>query len=183
MKRFFALFAFLILSVSNAFASIDTIAVDVGISVFKTIPVGIVPFEEKGKIDWAEEQPHKILTRDATLSGRFDVVASPKFDLAKFSREHADYYMTGKVENAGAGKLNVQCFLYVSKTKTLRLGESYTVAQKDLRRAVHEFFDKATLVICGERGVASTKLAYVLGRDGRHGLVGPGDRSRRIIRG
>ena len=159
-------FFFLLFAPVASFAAIDTIAVDVGISVFKTMPIGIVPFEEKGAIDWVEEQPHKILTRDANLSGRFDVVASPKFDLAKFSREHADYYMTGKVENAGAGKLRVQCFLYVSKSKTLRLGESYTIPQKELRRAIHEFFDKATLAICGERGVASTKLAYVSKIDG-----------------
>ena len=51
----------------GAFASIDTIAVDVGISVFKTTPIGIVPFEEKAGIDWIEEKPHQILTRDANL--------------------------------------------------------------------------------------------------------------------
>ena len=39
----------------GVFASIDTIAVDVGISVFKTTPIGIVPFEERPGIDWIEE--------------------------------------------------------------------------------------------------------------------------------
>ena len=45
MKKIIAFLALLMLAVPNAFASIDTIAVDVGISVFKTIPLGVVPFE------------------------------------------------------------------------------------------------------------------------------------------
>ena len=56
--------------VTGAFAAIDTIAVDVGISVFKTIPLGVIPFEEKKGITWEEEKPHQIVTRDANLSGR-----------------------------------------------------------------------------------------------------------------
>ncbi|WP_295097802.1 translocation protein TolB [uncultured Fibrobacter sp.] len=166
MKRLFVLLAFLVFSAPCVFASIDTIAVDVGISVFKTTPIGIVPFEEKPGIEWIEERPHQILTRDANLSGRFDVVASEKFNLALFSRSHADYYMTGKVSPLADGLLKVECFLYVSKSKTLRLGESYTVKQKNLRRAVHDFFDKATLCITGERGVATTRLAFVSKIDG-----------------
>jgi TolB protein len=55
----------------------------------------------------------------------------------------------------------VECFLYVSKSKDLLLGESYTVPQRELRRAMHAFFDQVTKRLCGERGVASTKLAYV----------------------
>jgi len=49
-------------------SSIDTIAVDVGISVFKTMPIGVVPFAESKSIDWIEEKPHQIVTRDANGS-------------------------------------------------------------------------------------------------------------------
>ena len=51
------MFVVLLLSLLCApmsFAAIDTIAVDVGISVFKTVPIGIVPFEESKGIDWME---------------------------------------------------------------------------------------------------------------------------------
>ncbi|MCF0225322.1 MAG: PD40 domain-containing protein [Fibrobacter sp.] len=148
-------------------ASIDTIAVDVGISVFKTMPIGIVPFDEgKTKIDWIEEKPHQILTRDANLSGRFDVVAADKFNLPLFSRNGAKHYMTGKVARQKDGKLKVECFLYVAQTKDLLLGEAYTITQQDLRRAMHSFFDQVIYRLWGERGVASTKLAYVSKIDG-----------------
>ncbi len=152
----------LLLMPSVSSAAIDTIAVDVGISVFKTMPIGIVPFEELDKsIDWIEERPHQILTRDANLSGRFDVVPSNKFNLALFSKSKAGYYMTGRVTPAPGGKLRLECFLYVTQTKDVLLGEAYTVSQQDLRKAMHQFFDQVIHRLWGERGVASTKLAYV----------------------
>ena len=146
-------------------AAIDTIAVDVGISVFKTMPIGVVPFAEKKSIDWIEEKPHLIVTRDANLSGRFDVISSDKFDLPLFSKNHAKHYITGKVTPVGK-MLKVECFLYASQTKDVMLGESYTVEQKDMRRALHQFFDQVIYRLWGERGVASTKLAYVSKMDG-----------------
>ncbi|MCQ2060117.1 MAG: translocation protein TolB [Fibrobacter sp.] len=166
MKRFLMILIALMMAPATALAAIDTIAVDVGISVFKTTPIGVIPFAESAGIDWMEERPHQIVTRDANLSGRFDVVASDKFNLALFSRSRAEYYITGKVQPQSDGKLKVECGLYVSKTKNLLFGESYTIAQKDLRRAVHAFFDKVVYRVFGERGVASTKLAYVSKMEG-----------------
>ena len=167
MKKLFALIVSMMCACASvSFAAIDTIAVDVGISVFKTIPLGVVPFEEKKGIDWHEERPHQIVTRDANLSGRFDVVASDKFNLALFSRNHADYYVTGKVIPKTGGQMRVECYLYVSKSKDLMLGESYTIPQSELRRAMHDFFDKVVKRLCGERGVASTRIAYVSKIDG-----------------
>jgi TolB protein len=167
MKKLFALIISMMCACASvSFAAIDTIAVDVGISVFKTIPLGVVPFEEKKGIDWHEERPHQIVTRDANLSGRFDVVASDKFNLALFSRNHAEYYVTGKVIPKTGGQMRVECYLYVSKSKDLMLGESYTIPQSELRRAMHDFFDKVVKRLCGERGVASTRIAYVSKIDG-----------------
>lgn len=101
-------FAYLLFSPVASFAAIDTIAVDVGISVFKTMPIGIVPFTEtKGAIEWIEEKPHQIITRDAELSGRFEVIASDKFNLALFSKNRAKHYITGKVTPAEGGKLRL----------------------------------------------------------------------------
>lgn len=148
-------------------ASIDTIAVDVGISVFKTMPIGVVPFTEpKGAIEWIEEKPHQVITRDAQLSGRFEVVSSDKFNLALFSKNHAKHYISGKVTPVDGGKLKLECFLYVAQTKDVLLGEAYTISQQDLRRAMHQFFDQVIYRLWGERGVASTKLAYVSKMDG-----------------
>ena len=47
MNKIKLLFVFVAMALAApAFAAIDTIAVDVGISVFQTMPIGVVPFEE-----------------------------------------------------------------------------------------------------------------------------------------
>ena len=149
-----------------AFAAIDTIAVDVGISVFQTMPIGVVPFEEEGNIKWTNEAPHLILTRDANLTGRFEAVNSDKFDLVLFSKKRARQYVTGNATKLSNGKIKLDCYLYAAETKDLLLGESYTVKPYDVRQAIHSFFDKVVYRLFGERGVASTKLAYVSRIDG-----------------
>ena len=61
MRKVFFSFILFFCIYSPLWAAIDTIAVDVGISVFKTMPLGVVPFEEKnGPIAWGEMPPHKI---------------------------------------------------------------------------------------------------------------------------
>ena len=117
-----------------SFAAIDTIAVDVGISVFKTMPIGIVPFEEESAIKWPSEAPHKILARDANLSGRFEAVPSDRFDLVLFSKKRARQYVTGKAEKLANGKIKLDCFLYAAETKDVLLGESYTVKPYEVRQ-------------------------------------------------
>ena len=88
MNKIKLLFVFVAMALAvPAFAAIDTIAVDVGISVFQTMPIGVVPFEENGNIKWTNEAPHLILTRDANLTGRFEAVSSDKFDLVLFSKK------------------------------------------------------------------------------------------------
>ena len=164
IKLFFVLIAMAL--AAPTFAAIDTIAVDVGISVFQTMPIGVVPFEEEGTIKWPSEAPHLILTRDANLSGRFEAVPSDKFDLVLFSKKRARQYVTGNATKLSNGKIKLDCYLYAAETKDLLLGESYTVKPYDVRQAVHSFFDKVVYRLFGERGIATTKLAYVSKIDG-----------------
>jgi len=164
IKLLLVLFALML--AGPTFAAIDTIAVDVGISVFKTMPIGIVPFEEESAIKWPSEAPHKILARDANLSGRFEAVPSDRFDLVLFSKKRARQYVTGSASKLSNGKIKLDCYLYAAETKDVLLGESYTVKPYEVRQAVHSFFDKVVYRLFGERGVASTKLAYVSKIDG-----------------
>ena len=172
MNKIKLLFVFAALMLAApSFAAIDTIAVDVGISVFQTMPIGVVPFEEEGKIKWTSEAPHLILARDANLSGRFEAVPSDRFDLVLFSKKRARQYVTGNATKLSNGKIKLDCYLYAAETKDLLLGESYTVKPYDVRQAVHSFFDKVVYRLFGERGVATTKLAYVSKIDGTKQVV------------
>lgn len=162
MNRFLIVAMLFLLMPVTAMAAADTISVDLNVSVFQTMPLGIVPFEEtSGEIRWTDETPHQIVTRDANLSGRFEVIASDKFDLVLFSRSHANHYVTGRAMRNSDGKIRLECFLMASQTMDTMLSEAYTIQPHELRRAMHDFFDKIVTRLWGERGVASTKLAYV----------------------
>lgn len=172
MNKLFPFVFFLSMAI-QVFASIDTIAVDVGISVFKTMPIGVVPFTEPSgtSLDWPDEKPHEVAERDLNLSGRFEIISVPKFDLVKLSRARAKFYVTGKIEKALNNKIKIDCFLYATQSKDLILGESYTVSLMDSRKAVHEFIDKVIYQLWGVHGVASTKLAWVSKIDGVKQIV------------
>lgn len=161
----------LLTAFSGAFAVIDTISVDVGISVENTMPIGLVPFEQTEKFEALSARPEEVIKRDFELSGRFSVVESPKFKMVTFVRAGAKFYVTGKLEDVPGPNVKLSCFLYATQTKDLLLGESYTVLQKDLRRALHDFVDKVVKQLWGEYGVASTQIAWVSKIDGKKQIV------------
>lgn len=158
-------------SFSGAFAVIDTISVDVGISVENTVPIGLVPFEQTENFEALVAKPEEVLKRDFELSGRFSVVESPKFKMVTFVRADAKFYVTGKLEDVPGPNVKLSCFLYATQTKDLLLGESYTVLQKDVRHALHDFSDKVVKQLWGEFGVASTQIAWVSKIDGKKQIV------------
>lgn len=172
MKFRLRLFLLLLaVSFSGAFAVIDTISVDVGISVENTMPIGLVPFEQTENFEALVAKPEEVLKRDFELSGRFSVVESPKFKMVTFVRAGAKFYVTGKLEDVPGPNVKLSCFLYATQTKDLLLGESYTVLQKDVRRALHDFSDKVVKQLWGEFGVASTQIAWVSKIDGKKQIV------------
>lgn len=168
LRLFFVLLA---ASFSGAFAVIDTISVDVGISVENTMPIGLVPFEQTENFEALVAKPEEVLKRDFELSGRFSVVESPKFKMVTFVRAGAKFYVTGKLEDVPGPNVKLSCYLYATQTKDLLLGESYTVLQKDVRRALHDFSDKVVKQLWGEFGVASTQIAWVSKIDGKKQIV------------
>lgn len=157
------LFALLLLLLpASALAAADTIAVDVNVAMFQTMPLGVLPFEEpNGEIKWVDETPHQILARDAKLSGRFEVVESNRFDMVLFGRNQVNHYLVGRALRTHDGKVRLECFLHAAQTMDVVLSEAYTVAPKDLRKTMHDFFDKVVTRLWGDKGVASTKLTYV----------------------
>ncbi len=168
VKLFALLFS---LFCQGAFAAIDTISVDVGISVSNTMPVGLLPFEMRENFEAIPAKPEKILKSDFELSGRFSVVESPAFKMITFVRAGAKFYVTGKVEKLDGSRVKISCYLYATQSKDLMLGEAYTVQQKDVRSALHDFSDKVVKQLWGEFGVASTKIAWVSKVDGVKQIV------------
>ncbi|PBC68277.1 PD40 domain-containing protein [Fibrobacter sp. UWS1] len=171
MKKLKLGFVFLLVALSGAFAAIDTISVDVGVSLENTMPIGLIPFEQNGQFEALSAKPEEILKNDFHLSGRFAVVESEKFKMVTFVRAGAKFYVTGKIEQIDGSKVRLSCYLYATQTKDLILGEAYSVSQKQVREALHDFTDKMVKQLWGEYGVASTSLAWVSKIDGVKQIV------------
>ena len=171
MKQLRNLVFLILLAAVSSFAVIDTISVDVGISVENTMPIGLVLFEENGVFEALPAKPAEILKNDLNLSGRFAVVESEKFKMVTFVKAGAKFYATGKIEKVDGSKVRLSCYLYATQTKDLILGEAYTVPQKQVRDAIHDFTDKVVKQLWGEYGVASTELAWVSKIDGVKQIV------------
>ena len=154
MKKLKLGFVFLLVALSSAFAAIDTISVDVGVSLENTMPIGLIPFEQNGQFEALSAKPEEILKNDFHLSGRFAVVESEKFKMVTFVRAGAKFYVTGKIEQIDGSKVRLSCYLYATQTKDLILGEAYSVSQKQVREALHDFTDKMVKQLWGEYGVA-----------------------------
>jgi len=170
MNRFIVLLAFCI--VLPVHAAIDTITVDLAVSTLKTMPVGVVPFTQ-AQGDWGrlDEPPHKTVERDLRLSGRFDPVAATQYDLLKFSKEQAKFYITGTLAKAGPGQAKIECKLLATSSKELVLGSSYTVPVENVRMAIHQFMDKVVYQLWAVRGIASTRMAWVTRIEGKKQIV------------
>ncbi len=130
------------------------------------LPIAIAPF--KGE----ESSPQKIsaiVQADLERSGQFrgvdasgqalDETSRP--DLSLWRQRTADSLVAGSVTRQGDGRFNVNFRLWdVVKGSDLG-GQSYTVPQGDLRLAAHRIADYVYEKLTGERGIFSTRIAYV----------------------
>jgi len=170
MKSVFALL--LLCLCLPGYSAVDTITVDLAVSTLKTLPVGVVPFSQS-QGDWSrlEESPDKTVERDLRLSGRFEPVEAAQYDLLKFSKAQAKYFITGSLVKDGPGKAKLECKLLVTSSKEMVLGSSYTVPVEGVRGAIHQFMDKVVYQLWAARGVASTKMSWVTRIDGKKQIV------------
>ncbi|RZL65125.1 MAG: Tol-Pal system protein TolB [Variovorax sp.] len=139
------------------------------------LPIALVPFKGEGA------SPQKISTivqADLERSGQFrgvdasgqalDETSRP--DLTLWRQRTADSLVVGSVTKLGDGRFEVKFRLWdVVRGQDLG-GESYTVPQADLRLASHRIADYVYEKLTGERGIFSTRIAYVTKGGNRHTL-------------
>lgn len=130
------------------------------------VPVVIAPF--KGQ----EALPQKIseiIRADLERSGQFRVINPPagSFDetsrpeLSSLRQAGADAFASGSVFKLADGRFDVRFRLWdVVKGQDLG-GRSFAVAAPDLRLAAHRVADEIYEKLTGDKGVFSTRIAYV----------------------
>ena len=127
------------------------------------------------------QSPQKIsalVQADLERSGQFRAIdaggavldETSRPDVGLWRQKAADSLVTGSVTRLADGRFDVRFRLWdVVKGQDLG-GQSYVVPQGDLRLAAHRIADFIYEKLTGEKGVFSTRIAYVTRAGGRHTL-------------
>jgi TolB protein len=163
--------AFTLALTSAAVAEVRVEVSGVGIT---QIPVAIAPF--KGQ-ESAPQKPAAILAADLDRSGQFKSIApglamdeNSRPDFNAIRQKNADALVTGSIQKTADGRFDVKYRLW-DVIKGLDLGgQSFTVVESDLRLVSHRIADQVYEKLTGDKGVFSTRIAYVTKQKERHVL-------------
>jgi len=148
---------------SPAFAQFRVEVSGVGLT---QLPVAIASFRGEAQ---APQKIGSIVRADLERSGMFrpvdmaGIVAdeNTRPDLAIWRQKGADAMVTGSVSPLADGRFDVRLRLWdIVRGQDLG-GQSYTVAQADLRLSAHRISDFVYEKLTGEKGIFSTRIAYV----------------------
>lgn len=142
--------------------------VDVSGIGMQQIPIALATFRDEGK---APQPISAIVRADLERSGLFRQIAlnetldeNARPDLSGMRGRGADALVTGSVTRLADGRFDVRYRLWdVVKSQDLG-GASFVVVNADLRLAAHRMADQIYERLTGEKGVFSTRLAYVTKR-------------------
>jgi TolB protein len=133
------------------------------------LPIAVVPFGSEGV--HAPENVSAIIRDDLARSGRFDPVAEQDLISSPHQKSEVNFtdwrllrtegLLIGNVSSDDGQTYQVQFELFdVYKAQQL-VGMRYEVLASSLRRVAHKISDQIYLTLTGEKGVFSTRLAFV----------------------
>jgi TolB protein len=129
------------------------------------IPITIAPFNGQ---ETSGQKISEIVSADLERSGQFRSIASTtaaddssRPELNALRRAGADSFASGSVTKLADGRFDVRFRLWdVVKGQDLG-GQSFAVSGADLRLAAHRISDFIYERLTGEKGVFSTRIAYI----------------------
>ena len=136
-----------------------------------SVSIAVLPFEGVDRLSEFQDlaHPEEVIRADLDFSGRFKAVSTPNgtWDSSFFARAGVSTVAVGSVKaGATAGEVEVRFRLLDAATRDKLLEKTYTGTRKDLRRLSHRFADDAVFQVFGERGIATTRIAFVRGKNG-----------------
>ena len=138
------------------------------------IPVAVAAFRNEGRSPVSVSQ---IVRADLQRSGLFRIVDAPgEFDetsrvtIADWRGRGADALAVGSVTPLADGRFDVRFKLWDLVRGEELLGKSKAALPADMRLAAHRVSDTIYQNLTGERGVFSTRIAFVTRTPGRYQL-------------
>ena len=160
---------------SSALPALAQFRVEVSGVGLTQLPIAIAPFRGE------EQSPQKIsaiVLADLERSGQFRSVdatgavldETQRPDVAPWRQKGADALATGSVLRLADGRFDIRFRLWDVVRGQDFGGQSYVVAPGDLRLAAHRIADFIYEKLTGQRGVFSTRIAYVTKAGSRYSL-------------
>ena len=155
-----------------AFAQFRVEVTGVGLT---QLPIAIAPFRGEAQ---SPQKIGSIVQADLERSGQFRAIdaagavldETSRPDVALWRQRNADSLATGSVTRLADGRFDVRFRLWdVVKGQDLG-GQSFVVTQGDLRLVSHRIADFIYEKLTGERGIFSTRIAYVTKTGPRYSL-------------
>lgn len=130
------------------------------------LPIAIAPFRGEAQ---SPQKIGSIVKADLERSGMFRGVdaaglvadENTRPDLANWRQKGADAIVTGSVSPLADGRFDVRLRLWDVVREQDLGGQSYTVTKSDLRLSAHRVSDFVYEKLTGEKGIFSTRIAYV----------------------
>ncbi len=141
----------------------------------RQLPIAVAAFRGEAQ---APQKISEIVRADLERSGQFRSVdanglamdETSRPDLNLWRQKSADALVSGSVNRLADGRFDVRLRLWdIVRGEDLG-GQSYTVSSADLRLAAHRVSDFVYEKLTGEKGVFSTRIAYVTKNGTRYNL-------------
>ena len=169
------LFAFALLFVSQSTRA--QLVIDVTTSAGRQIPIALVPFANEAG---APQNITPIINSNLARTGLFRIVNTTglsvlpsepsEVNFVDWSSRSAEALVIGGIYAQPDGRFEVRFRLFDVGKQAQLSSLSYTVSAAQLRSTAHKISDEIYEKLLGERGVFSTKIAYVLKRGPRFEL-------------
>jgi TolB protein len=139
------------------------------------LPIAVAPFRGEAQ---APQKIAAIVQADLERSGQFRAIdaagsaldESSRPDVTPWRQKGADSLVVGSVSRLADGRYDVRFRLWdVVRGQDLG-GQSYAVTAGDLRLAAHRIADYIYQILTGEKGIFSTRIAYVTKAGERYNL-------------
>lgn len=139
------------------------------------LPIAVVPFAGQENTLGAPDNVASVIGADLNNSGRFSVAdmnslpqtphSNQAVDFNLWKKTGKDNLVLGSVTPLAGGRYQVSfqlINLYGGQTRSVLLSQQFTVPKSELRAVAHHISDLVYQQLTGDRGIFSTKIAYVL---------------------
>jgi TolB protein len=139
------------------------------------IPIAVVPFAGEGALSPSISE---VIDADLSRSGRFrtlytgpqNLTDQSTLDFAPWREKNADAILVGGVYAIGGGRYEARFRLYDVPKQTQIGALAFTMNPQQARATAHRIADFVYERLTGERGIFSTRIAYVVKSGSRYQL-------------